>query len=254
MRKNRLLTLALLSAFSSNLHAGWLDFLLGKDEGEDTATRVEQTKQIVSDLSSSDLSSTDIAAGLKQALDKGVSSAIDSLGKTDGFLANGKVSIPMPDKLSRVERALRKIGQDKYADQFVTTMNRAAESAVPLTADIMKDAIANMSFDDARAILEGPDDAATSYLKSAGGDQMREKIMPIVKDATSQAGVTSVYKKMVDKVDFLGSYIDIGDYDIDSYVTDRTVDGLFTMIAEEEQKIRQDPAQRTTDLLKSVFE
>jgi hypothetical protein len=159
----------------------------------------------------------------------------------------------MPENLSRVESLLRQSGNDKYADEFVTTMNRAAESAVPLTLGILKNGISSMTIDDAKQILQGPDDAATQYLKRTGGSALGTKILPIVQDATSRNGVTSTYKKMVDKLGVAGRYMNLDDYDIDSYITQKAMSGLFSMIAEQEKKIRDNPAARTTDILKKVF-
>ncbi|MCW8962712.1 MAG: DUF4197 domain-containing protein [Gammaproteobacteria bacterium] len=238
--------LASIFVFSVGAQAGWQDFLKeqldtlsGDDKGSDQLASV--------------LSNDEVIAGLKQALEKGADYAVQSLGKADGFLGNNAVRIPMPDKLQTVEKTLRQLGQDKYADEFVTTMNRAAEQAVPLTLDILKKGVANMSFDDARSILKGPDDAATSYLRKVGGEEMTLKISPIVADMTARTGVTSQYKQLFDKLGFLNSVMDPDDYDIDKYVTAKTVDGLFHMISVEEKNIRENPLERTTDLLKKVF-
>ncbi len=234
---------------SSQIHAGWFDTLFGKKE--EIVQKVEQIKD--ARQTASTLSDADVSTALKQALDKGVGFAITSLGKDGGFAKNPSVAIPMPSNLKKVEKALRKIGQQKYAEQFVVTMNRAAEAAVPLTADILKDSVQNMSFTDAKNILQGPDDSATRYLESTGSEQLRNKIKPIVADATDQTGVTRYYKKMLSKIDFMGNYVKVGDYDIDNYVTQKTLDGLFSKIAEQEKLIRDNPAERTTELLKTVF-
>jgi hypothetical protein len=230
--------------------AGWFDFLF-EDKKEEVKQKIEEVKTASETVKA--LSDGDITTGLKQALEKGVGYAVGNLGTADGFLKNQQVAIPMPDKLGKVEKMLRKVGKDKYADNFVVSMNRAAEAAVPLTLDILKTGITNMSFDDARSILDGPDDAATQYLQKTGSDQLQAKILPIVQRSTAEAGVTSTYKRMVGKLDFMGKYVDMNDYDIDTYVTGKTMDGLFTLIAEEEKKIRDDPAKRTSDILKQVF-
>ena len=248
---------ALSLALSTNIHAGWFDDVFSDDskvqEKYNDIKENVKTSTTASETVKSVLSNEDITAGLKEALTEGAGYAVGSLGKADGFLSNKDVKIPMPDKLGNVEKILRKAGKDKYADEFVTTMNRAAESAVPLTLDIIKSGITNMTIDDAKNILKGEDDAATQYLKKTGGNELRAKISPIVKQATAKAGVTSVYKKMYDKMGFAGKYINLEDYNVDNYVTDKTVDGLFTMIAKEEKNIRDNPAERTTDILKSVF-
>lgn len=232
---------------SFSAQAGWSDYFkeqLDKWGGSDSST-----SQVVA----SALSNNEVIAGLKQALEKGATYAVEHLGKADGFWENNKVRIPMPEKLELVEKTLRKLGQDKYADEFVLTMNRAAEEAVPLTLDILKQAVKGMTIEDAKGILKGSNDAATRYLRKVGGQQMIDKIHPIVAQATDRTGVTKQYKRLFDQLGFMSSVMDPDDYDIDKYVTRKTVDGLFTMIAVEEKKIRENPVERTTDLLKRVF-
>lgn len=238
-------------SLSSTGYAGWLEDLASS--GEEIQKKIQGLDQEEITGVSSTLSNGDIVAGLKQALKKGAGYAVNSLGKADGFLGNPEVKIPMPENLQRVESLLRQTGNDKYADEFVTTMNRAAESAVPLTLSVIKKSVTNMTIDDANRILQGPDDAATQYLKKTGGSTLSAKIAPIVKDATAKSGVTSTYKNMIGKLGVAGNYLNLGDYDIDSYITEKTMSGLFTMIAEEEKKIRDNPAARTTEILKKVF-
>ena len=231
--------------FSLGAHAGWRDFLNVFDKDDEST---EVTKEVLGGLSE-----TDIVNGLKEALTKGTRSAVSMLGKEDGFLANPKVKIPMPESLQKIEKGLRKIGQDKLADNFVETMNRAAEKAVPEAASIFADSIKNMSIADAKDILQGEDDAATRYFRENSGEKLKEKFLPIVKQATNQVGVTSSYKKLTDKMGMLSSFVDTDKLDLDEYVTNKAMDGLFTMVAVEEKKIRENPIERTTDLLKKVF-
>lgn len=229
--------------------AGWFDWLEDKADEAVEAVKSGDTSQMVEVA----LSNEDIVNALKQALDKGADYAVDELGKEGGFLNNPNVRIPMPKKLESVEKILRKVGQDKYADEFEMTMNNAAEQAVPLTLNVLKSAIQQLTVQDARSILDGDVNAATNYLKRIGSDDLRQQIAPIVQDATAKTGVTKVYKTMYDKMGFAGKYIDLEDYDVDRYVTDKTMDGLFVKIAEEEKKIRENPQERTTELLKQVF-
>jgi len=226
----------------SNVYAGWGDLL---DYFSDDS---EITKGAVSVLTNSE-----VVDGLKEALNKGTTSAIASLGKQDGFFANVKVKIPMPASLNTIEDGLRKIGQDKYADEFILTMNRAAEQAVPEAAEIFGSAIRSMSIEDAKGILSGPDDAATKYFRRTSGEKLVNRFLPIVKKSTEQVGVTSNYKQMVDKLGFMSKFVDTESLDVDQYVTNKAIDGLFLMVAKEEKLIRQNPAARTTDLLKKVF-
>lgn len=206
------------------------------------------------------LSQDQVAEGLKQALGKGVASAITNLSKPDGFLANPKVKIPMPEKLQVVEKSLRSLKQDKYADEFVTTMNRAAEAAVPEALPIFTEALKSMTIDDAKKLVSGGNDSATQFFKTKGEKQIQDKMAPIIKQATEKAGVTASYKKLVDQANAgtVGSLFsklkyDTSSLDVDKYVTQKASDGLFKMIAEEEERIRANPAARTTELLQKVF-
>lgn len=200
-----------------------------------------------------ELSNTDVVEGLKSALGNGVSSAISHLGKLDGFYKNPSVKIPIPDSLQSMTRALRTIKQDKLADEFELTMNRAAEKAVPEAAEIFGSAIRDMSFTDAKKILQGPDNAATEYLRRSSREKIADKFLPVVADATDQVGVTSKFKSIMSELGPLARWIDTDAIDLDRYITDKAVDGLFLMIADEEKLIRENPAARTTDILKRVF-
>jgi Protein of unknown function (DUF4197) len=199
------------------------------------------------------LSNEEVVAGLKAALQKGTRFAVESLGKDGGYLDNAAVRIPMPDSLAWVEKSLRKLGQDQLADEFVVSMNHAAEQAVPEAAAIFSDAIQTMTLDDARAILTGPDDAATQYFRVHTGTALTERMRPIISRATAEAGVTSAYKRMLASAGGLGSMLPGNVTDIDGYVTQEALDGLFSMIAIEEQQIRENPLARSSDLLKKVF-
>ena len=238
---SRCLLFILLTFVTSGLSADWTGIFrdLFTDDQVETAV--------------SSLSNSEITAGLKQALEKGVGTAVSLLGKENGFFKNRKVKIPMPEKLQLVEDGLRKLGQDEIADEFVLTMNRAAESAVPATQEILKDAISNMTMEDAKQILGGADDAATQYFRSSSGDKLKSSILPIVSSATNKAGVTRQYKNLFDQLGFMKNLIDVDAFNLDDYVTDKTLDGLYTMMAKEEKLIRNNPAERTTELLRKVF-
>lgn len=205
-----------------------------------------------SNLSSS-LSNDEIVSGLKEALINGSKSAVSTLGKENGFLSHPQLKIPMPEKLQAVESGLRKIGQDKIADQFVLSMNRAAEEATPKAMTIFSNVIKSMTVEDAYSILKGSDNAATEYLKEKGGGQLHQEFLPVVKQATSRVGVTEKYKALIDNLGMMSQFIDIESLDLDQYVTNKAIDGLYTLVAEQEKLIREDPAARTTELLKKVF-
>lgn len=159
----------------------------------------------------------------------------------------------MPKHLGMVESGLRTIGKDAIADQFVESMNHGAERAVPEAASVFADAISQMTVDDAKAILDGSGTAATEYLKRTSGDKLGGRFTPLVKSAMGEVGVTQKYQDLVGKADVLGGLISTEKLDLNNYVTDKTLDGVFHMVGEEEEKIRENPAVRTTDLLKRVF-
>ncbi len=206
------------------------------------------------------LSQEQVVQGLKEALGKGVQQAIGNLGCDGGFLTNLNVKIPMPEKLRTVENTLRIFRQDKLADEFIATMNHAAERAVPQAAEVFGGAIKSMTMADAKSILAGTNNAATQYFRRATETNLFVKFLPIVKQATDQAGVTSAYKTLMEKAEAVNSFGAFGKsllsaetVDVDAYITGKALDGLFYMVAEEEKRIRENPIARTTDLLKKVF-
>lgn len=210
------------------------------------------------------LTDTQVVGGLKDALGNGLQHAIASLGHDGGFLTNVNVKIPLPEKLQSAEKALRAMGQNKLADDFVTTMNHAAEQAVPQAASVFGDAVKSMSIADAKAVLTGPQDSATQFFRRNTSTNLYAKFYPIVQKATAAAGVTSAYKNMMAKVSgggsfgsslsgLAGNYLGSDALDVDAYVTNKTLDGLFKMVADEEKNIRANPVARTTDLMKTVF-
>lgn len=227
------------------LEAGWNDW---RQKLEDAIPAGTPT-----DAGIENLSQSEIVAGLKEALDVGVERATTLLGQDGGFLNDAEVKIPMPETLQQVERGLRAAGQDALADDFVTSMNSAAEKAVPATTTILTDTIKNMSMEDAKGILNGPDDAATQYFRKQNEAQLTSAILPIVEDTTAQAGVTSAYKKMTGSLGFLSQFGNQSNLDLDRYVAEKTLDGLFLKLAREEKLIRQDPLARSTELLRKVF-
>jgi hypothetical protein len=198
------------------------------------------------------LTENEIVDGLKEALEIGTSKAVTLVSEKNGYLKNPKIKIPLPKNVRKAEKILRSIGFGSKVDEFELSMNRAAERAAPKAKSIFWDAIKKMSFSDARQILKGPDDAATQYFRQKTSSQLQDEFKPIVNQAMSEVGVTQVYKSLDRKIKalpFTKSY----SFDLDEYVTDKALDGLFTMLAAEEQKIRQDPTARVTDLLKRVF-
>jgi len=199
------------------------------------------------------LSEEQIAQGLKEALGQGVQQAVRLLGRDGGFLNDLSVKILMPDKLQRAETILRRVGQGQVVDEFITTMNRAAERAVPEAAGVLKDAITQMTLADAKAIVTGPTNAATQYLRRTSETNLFDKFLPIVRKATDEVGVTRSYKRLIEKAGFAATLFGSDSTDLDSYITRKALDGFFLKIAEEEGRIRANPATRTTELLRKVF-
>lgn len=198
------------------------------------------------------ISQKDSVAGLKTALGQGAERAVSSLGAADGFLGNPKVRIPLPPALRKGEKAFKLLGLDDEAKELVTAMNRAAEAAVPEARTLLVDSVKQMSFDDARQILTGGDDAATQYFRRSSYDKLAARFLPIVKQTTDRSDLSKKYNEFAGQAAQLG-VIDARDAKVEDYVTRKALDGLFTMIAEEERAIRKDPLGQSSKLLRSVF-
>lgn len=203
-------------------------------------------------VQAADVSSGEAASGLKETLTRGAEIAVDQLGKPNGFLGDKRVRIPLPDSIRKGEKMMRTLGAGKYADELVETMNRAAELAVVEAKPILVNAVKNMSFDDARAILTGGDDAATQYFRRTTSTDLTAKFLPIVKQATDKVGVAQQYNSFAGQAAALG-VVDAKSANVENYVTEKALDGLFKMIAEQEASIRQNPAGAATSLAKKVF-
>ncbi len=205
------------------------------------------------------VSQADAASGLREALAQGAQRGIRELGRADGFWGNDARRIPLPRALQRVEPVLRQAGQGARIDEFHLSMNRAAERAVPAAAEVIGDAVRRMSFDDARAILTGGDDAATQYLRRTAGPALAERFRPIVAQATGEVGATRQYRALTQRegvgavLGALGGSGASSAADLDGYVTDKALDALFAQIADEERAIRRDPVKRGSELLRRVF-
>jgi len=242
---------SLLIVLSLPGYAGWQDWFK-LDSGKDavsTDTKPSTTKS----TSANNLTNSDVVGGLKEALQKATQYAVSNLGAENGFLNNQRVRIPMPGSLQKVESTLRSLGASKYADEFVETMNHAAEKAIVKAAPIFTKAVSEMSFEDGMKILKGADNAATEYFRSKTENNLSEQMLPITKQMTDSSGVTSSYKTMIDKLGFAKSLVGEQNVDLDQYVTQKAVDGLFVMVAEQEKNIRKNPVEQTTNLLKKVF-
>jgi hypothetical protein len=198
------------------------------------------------------LSTDTIVRGLKEALQIGTGNAVETVSKLGGYSGNPRIKIPLPDSVRKAETILRTVGFGSKLDEFELSMNKAAEQAAPEAKSIFWDAIKQMSFPDARKILEGRDNEATLYFKDKTHGRLYEVFKPVVKQAMSRVGVTRRYQELDDKLGSMPFTEKLG-LDLDDYVTNGALKGLFHMVAEEEKKIRQNPAARVTDLLKEVF-
>jgi hypothetical protein len=198
------------------------------------------------------LTNTDAVQGLKQALVDGSAAAVAKLGVSNGFLGNAKVKIPLPPALQKIERALRFTGMNKQAEELVVSMNRAAEAAVPEAKTLLVDAVKKMSVQDAKGILTGGDTAATDYFRRATQSQLTQRFLPIVKKATARVGLAEQYNSLAGQGVQLG-LIKKDQANIETYVTQKALDGLYLMIAEQEKSFRQNPAGAASDIVRKVF-
>ena len=198
------------------------------------------------------LNDAKIASGLKEALQIGTQNAVNLTGRLDGYFRNEVIKILMPEKLQTLEKGLRLVGYGPRVDEFVLSMNRAAERAAPRAKAIFWDAIGEMSFEDARKILNGGDTAATDYFQDKTTDRLAAAFRPVVDKAMNEVGVTRRYKELIGRYEAI-PFVTSERLDIDQYVVTKALDGLFYVVGEEERKIRTNPTARVTDLLKEVF-
>ena len=189
---------------------------------------------------------------LKAALDRGTRAAVAQLGKENGFLADGRVKIPLPDSLRRAEKNMRRFGMAKYADELIVTLNRAAEAAVPEAQQLFVDSVRQMSVQDAKGILTGGDTAGTEFFRRTTSAQLQQRFLPVVRESTARVGLAQKYNEYARRGVRAG-LVKAEDANLDDYVTQKALDGLYLMVAEEEKKIRKDPVGTASNLLKKVF-
>jgi hypothetical protein len=199
------------------------------------------------------LSNDDIVAGLKEALSVGAKNSANKLSAVDGFFANAAIKVLMPPEAKKVENALRTAGMGKLVDNAILSMNRAAEEASKSAAPIFVNAITSMSFSDALNILKGSDTAATGYLRGKTVAALTSAFRPVIDTALSKTAATSYWKTVFDAYNKLPTTFNKINPDLAGYVTEKSLSGMFFQVAQEEQKIRKDPAARVTDILKKVF-
>jgi len=199
-----------------------------------------------------DISNRDAINGLKEALSRGAQAAVARLGVENGFFGNDRVKIPLPPSLHRLEAVMRSIGMSPHADELVLRMNRAAEAAVPEAKTLLVDAVKRMSVQDAKGVLTGGEDAATKYFKRATSEPLTTRFRPIVKKAMEKVKLAEKYDEIAASGAKLG-LVKEEDAQLEDYVTRKALDGLFVAIAEEEKKIRKDPAGAASAILRKVF-
>lgn len=199
------------------------------------------------------LGSTKVGQGLKEALKVGADRAIALASKKDGYYGDPVIKIPMPEKMKMAEGLLRRVGLGKQVDEFILSMNRSAEAAAPHARDIFIDAIADMSIEDAEGLLKGGDTAATEFFRKKTSSKLAEVYRPIVTKTMSQYGVAGQYQGLVGKYQALPLAKRFPAPSIEDYTVNKSLDGLFTVLGQEERRIRTDPSARATALLKEVF-
>jgi Protein of unknown function (DUF4197) len=194
----------------------------------------------------------DATAALRAALEKGSVAAVANLGRVDGFLGNPQVKIPLPESAQRAERAMRRLGMGKYADELIVTMNRAAEAAVPEAKALFIQSVKKMTVQDAKGIISGGDTAGTEYFRRTTRGDLYKRFLPIVEKATARVQLAQRYEQFADKAVAVGM-LKREDADLDEYVTQKALDGLYLMVAEEEKKIRKDPVGTGSNIIRKVF-
>jgi hypothetical protein len=197
--------------------------------------------------------SATIASGLKEALTVGTGNAVSSVSKVNGYFGNEMIKILLPEKIQVAANVLGKLGYQKQVDDFVLTMNRAAEKAAPLAKDIFIDAIKQMTFEDAKLILNAGNTAATDYFKAKTSKKIFAAFKPIVSSSMNEVGATKAYNEMMGKYTSSVPFPSKESLDLNTYVTNKASDGLFYVVGEEERKIRTNPSARVNDLLRKVF-
>ncbi|MFD0863430.1 DUF4197 domain-containing protein [Sungkyunkwania multivorans] len=211
-----------------------------------------ELQQVVNQLPQGGLSNADIAAGLRQALDFGIDKQVTKLTQKDGFYRNELVKILLPEELQKVDKALRKIGLSSLADEGLKALNRAAEDAVKEATPIFVDAVKDITFDDAKNILLGEQNAATAYLEDRTSQALYDKFHPVIQNSFSKVGADQIWNNLINRYNSL-PLVNPVNPDLTDYVTGEALDGVYTMIAVEEKQIRSKVSARTTDLLRKVF-
>lgn len=198
------------------------------------------------------ITNDEAASALRAALEKGTQAAVAALGRPDGFLGDGRVKIPLPESLQRVEKLMRRVGMGGKADELIVSMNRAAEAAVPEAKQLFVEAAKKMTLQDAKGILTGGQTAGTEYFKRTTREALKGRFLPIVKRMTEKVGLAQQYNEYAAKGASLG-LLSKNQANIDQYVTEKALDGLFLVVGEEEKKLRADPVGAGSAIIRKVF-
>ncbi len=247
-----LLPITLVALFVSQANALDLGTLKDAIKTTGSSSSSSSSSSTGSSAGLNSLSNEEASGGLKEALTQGVGKAVGTLGAADGFFGNKEVKIPLPKSLKKIEKGMKLMGMGKQSDELVLKMNRAAEAAVPEAKALLVGSIKQMTLADAKGILTGPQDAATQYFKRTTSKQMGEKFLPIVTKATENVQLAASYNKYAEMGSKFG-VVKKEDANIEQYVTNKALDGLYLMIAKEEAAIRKDPLGQASSLLKKVF-
>lgn len=232
------LVIILLGVNGNVLYAGWLDSLKEKITG------TEAKEQL--------LSSDEIGEGLREALRVGTQTVVENLGKSGGFNLDPQIHIPLPSQLDQVKSILGKVGMESMLTDLESRLNQAAETATPKAKELFVDAIDEMTLDDVMGIYNGPDDAATEYLKSKMAAPLALEMKPVIDESLADVGAVKMYNEVMQQYESI-PFVPGVDVDLGDYVVQKSMDGIFHYLAKEEAAIRKDPVKRTTDILKQVF-
>lgn len=242
-------SLALIHPLSLQTASAQMDWLKSGKDLLDTTTKAPQTK--TSDQTNN-LTSSEVSSGLKDALRVGTERVVGQLGQTDGFNADPAIHIPLPDNMLQVKKALDSMGMSSMLEDLELKLNRAAEEATPPAKKIFWDSIEKMTLDDVMGIYNGPDDAATRYFQDKMSAPLAEAMKPIVEKAINQVGAVQAYDAVMSEYSTL-PFVPNVKADLNDHVVTEGMNGIFHYIAAEEAAIRQNPVERTTDILKKVF-
>lgn len=229
-----------------------ISFLLGACTSAQINQTIGEVNKTVNGGGTPQLTSAEVADGLKEALIKGISNGSDLASQVDGYFKNPEIKIPFPPEVKKVEDKLRQIGLGAEVDKFVLTLNRGAEDAAKEAKPIFITAIKSMTIQDAWGILKGEDNAATEYLKRTTSAQLKQKFSPVIQNSLDKVSATKYYGELVTRYNQI-PFVEKVNPDLNQYATDKAIEGLFLMIAKEEKNIRDNPVARTTELLKKVF-